>query len=56
MNVLNKLSDYSPKSVHLTVSLAITLWREQGLQETAAMREFSKLPVPYKPAHSASYA
>jgi hypothetical protein len=49
------LEEHSPKTAHLTIALAIALWKEHGQVETAAMREFSKLPDPYKPGHRASY-
>jgi hypothetical protein len=54
-NPADILNDHSSKSIHLTIALAIMLWKEHGQQETAAMREFSKLPDPYEPAHRASY-
>jgi hypothetical protein len=43
--------EHSPKAVHLTVALAIMLWKQGGEAETELMREFSTLPNPHKPGH-----
>jgi hypothetical protein len=45
------LAEHSPKSVHLTLALAIRLWRELGNDPTPEMLEFAKLPDPYKPGY-----
>jgi hypothetical protein len=50
------LNEHSPKTVHLTIALAIRLWGEHGQEATAAMREFRALPDPYKPGYRASAA
>jgi hypothetical protein len=49
------LEEHSAKSVHLTIALAIMLWKEHGKAETEAMQQFSALPDPYKPGYRASH-
>jgi hypothetical protein len=48
------LAAHSPNSVHLTLAFAVRLWIELGGEETPNMREFAKLPDPYKPGYRAS--
>jgi hypothetical protein len=50
------LEEHTPKTVHLTIALAIMLWKEHGQEETEAMRTFSALPSPYKPGYRHSTA
>jgi hypothetical protein len=50
------LQDHSPETVHLTIVLAIKLWREHGKEETEAMKRFSALPDPYKSGYRHSVA
>jgi hypothetical protein len=50
------LDKHSPETVHITIALAIMLWKEHGQEETAAMKEFSALPDPYEPEYRHSSA
>ena len=40
------LKEHSPETTHITIALAIRLWREHGEGETEAMRA---RPNPYEP-------
>ena len=48
------LNAHSPETTHLTVALAIWLWKELEGNETPEMIAFSQLPDPYKAEHKAS--
>jgi hypothetical protein len=42
------LKEHSPKTAHLTIALAIRLWKEHGQEVSEAMRDFCKRPDPYQ--------
>lgn len=50
------LEKHSPETVHITIALAIMLWREHGQEETEAMKRFSVLPDPYERGYRHSEA
>jgi hypothetical protein len=50
------LREHSPKTAHLTIALAIRLWKEHGQEMTEAMRDFCKRPNPCKLGHRHSAA
>ena len=50
------LEKHSPETVHITIALAIMLWKEHGQEETEAMKRFSALPGPYEPGYRHSAA
>lgn len=43
------LKEHSPETAHITIALAIRLWREHGRKETEPMRAFSRRKNPYEP-------
>ena len=45
------LTEHSDKTVHLTIALAIALWEANGQALTDPMKEFQKLPNPYRPGY-----
>ena len=43
------LKEHSPETAHLTITLAILLWKMNNQEPTDAMREFDKRRDPYEP-------
>jgi len=45
------LKEHSAKTAHLTIALALMLWKEHGQAETALMKQFWTMPDPHKPVY-----